>query len=98
LGGDHCSASGQPRRQFEALFAADLAKGKGSRGCALGNAAIDIAADECLLTGVVRAYHGSTAAVMQVGSLFTPENQRGPYVRTVPIMDPYRDKANEARD
>jgi 4-aminobutyrate aminotransferase-like enzyme len=29
------------------------------------------------------AYHGNTAAVMQVSSLFTPEDQRGPYIRTV---------------
>ena len=39
------------------------------------------------------AYHGSTASVMKVGPLFTPENGRGPYVRTVPLMDPYRDRA-----
>jgi 4-aminobutyrate aminotransferase-like enzyme len=39
------------------------------------------------------AYHGNTAAVMQVSSLFTPEDQRGPHVRTVPVMDPYRDRA-----
>ena len=39
------------------------------------------------------AYHGNTAAVMQVSSLFTPPEQRGPDVRTVPVMDPYRDRA-----
>jgi 4-aminobutyrate aminotransferase-like enzyme len=39
------------------------------------------------------AYHGNTAAVMQVSSLFTPPERRGPYVRTVPVMDPYRDRA-----
>jgi 4-aminobutyrate aminotransferase-like enzyme len=39
------------------------------------------------------AYHGNTAAVMQVSSLFTPEDKRGPNVRTVPVMDPYRDRA-----
>jgi 4-aminobutyrate aminotransferase-like enzyme len=39
------------------------------------------------------AYHGNTAAVMQVSSLVTPEDKRGPYVRTVPVMDPYRDRA-----
>jgi 4-aminobutyrate aminotransferase-like enzyme len=39
------------------------------------------------------AYHGNTAAVMQVSSLFTPQDKRGPYVRTVPVMDPYRDRA-----
>jgi 4-aminobutyrate aminotransferase-like enzyme len=42
------------------------------------------------------AYHGNTAAVMQVSSLFTPEDQRGPYVRTVPVMDPYRDRAGRS--
>jgi 4-aminobutyrate aminotransferase-like enzyme len=44
------------------------------------------------------AYHGNTAAVMQVSSLFTPEDQRGPYVRTVPVMDPYRDRAGRSDD
>jgi len=39
------------------------------------------------------AYHGNTAAVMQISSSFTPEDKRGPYVRTVPVMDPYRDRA-----
>ena len=39
------------------------------------------------------AYHGNTAAVMQVSSLFTPEDKRGPNVRTVPVMDPYRERA-----
>ncbi len=42
------------------------------------------------------AYHGNTAAVMQVSSLFTPEDRRGPYVRTVPVMDPYRDRAGRS--
>jgi 4-aminobutyrate aminotransferase-like enzyme len=42
------------------------------------------------------AYHGNTAAVMQVSSLFTPEDQRGPYVRTVPVMDPYRERAGRS--
>src|SRR5580658_5183086 len=42
------------------------------------------------------AYHGNTAAVIQVSSLFTPEAQRGPYVRTVPVMDPYRDRAGRS--
>jgi 4-aminobutyrate aminotransferase-like enzyme len=42
------------------------------------------------------AYHGNTAAVMQVSSLFTPEDKRGPYVRTVPVMDPYRDRAGRS--
>jgi 4-aminobutyrate aminotransferase-like enzyme len=42
------------------------------------------------------AYHGNTAAVMQVSSLFTPAEERGPYVRTVPVMDPYRDRAGRS--
>ncbi len=42
------------------------------------------------------AYHGNTAAVMQVSSLFTPSDKRGPYVRTVPVMDPYRDRAGRS--
>lgn len=42
------------------------------------------------------AYHGNTAAVMQISSLFTPESKRGPHVRTVPVMDPYRDRAGRS--
>jgi 4-aminobutyrate aminotransferase-like enzyme len=42
------------------------------------------------------AYHGNTAAVMQVSSLFTPASERGPYVRTVPAMDPYRDRGGRS--
>jgi 4-aminobutyrate aminotransferase-like enzyme len=42
------------------------------------------------------AYHGNTAAVMQVSSLFTPADKRGPYVRTVPVMDPYRERAGRS--
>jgi 4-aminobutyrate aminotransferase-like enzyme len=44
------------------------------------------------------AYHGNTAAVMQVSSLFSPPDKRGPYVRTVPVMDPYRDRAGRSDD
>jgi 4-aminobutyrate aminotransferase-like enzyme len=44
------------------------------------------------------AYHGNTAAVMQVSSLFTPEDKRGPHIRTVPVMDPYRDRAGRSDD
>jgi 4-aminobutyrate aminotransferase-like enzyme len=42
------------------------------------------------------AYHGNTAAVMQVSSLFTAPEKRGPHVRTVPVMDPYRDRAGRS--
>lgn len=44
------------------------------------------------------AYHGNTAAVMQLGSLFTPPEQRGPYVRWVPVMDPYREQGGRSDD
>ncbi|TLY52541.1 MAG: TetR/AcrR family transcriptional regulator [Gammaproteobacteria bacterium] len=58
--------AGNPRRQLEALFEAylDLAKFKAkadcgcktSRGCALGNAAVEIPEDNELLGGIVHAY------------------------------------------
>lgn len=42
------------------------------------------------------AYHGNTDAVFKLGSLFTPPEKRGPYVRTVRAMDPYRDRAGRS--
>jgi AcrR family transcriptional regulator len=47
-----------PRRQVEALFEAQLeiARSKGCRGCALGNAAAEISDDEDVLSTLVRAY------------------------------------------
>jgi AcrR family transcriptional regulator len=47
---------GTPRRQFEALFAAHLAKDKGARGCALGNVVMEMASDERVLAGLVRGF------------------------------------------
>jgi 4-aminobutyrate aminotransferase-like enzyme len=38
------------------------------------------------------AYHGNTAAVAQISSVFTPPSKRGPWVRNVPVPDPYRDR------
>lgn len=38
------------------------------------------------------AYHGNTAAVSQISSVFTPVAKRGPYVRYVPVIDPYRQR------
>jgi 4-aminobutyrate aminotransferase-like enzyme len=38
------------------------------------------------------AYHGNTAAVAQISSLFTPPEKRGPHVHTIPVMDPYRER------
>ena len=47
-----------PRRQVEALFEAQLeiAKTNSCRGCALGNAAVEISDDEDVLSSLVRAY------------------------------------------
>jgi AcrR family transcriptional regulator len=47
-----------PRRQVEALFEAQLeiALSKGCRGCALGNAAVEISDDEDELSTLVRSY------------------------------------------
>ena len=63
--------------------------------------ALRIARDCSRGSGIIAtawAYHGNTAAVMQVSSLFTPPDKRGPYVRTVPVMDPYRDRAGRSDD
>lgn len=38
------------------------------------------------------AYHGNTAAVAEISSVFTPESRRGPNVRCVPVIDPYRER------
>jgi 4-aminobutyrate aminotransferase-like enzyme len=38
------------------------------------------------------AYHGNTAAVSQISSVFTPVAKRGPYVRYVPVIDPHRQR------
>jgi AcrR family transcriptional regulator len=50
--------AGDARRQVEALFAAQLeiAETSDCRGCALGNAAAELADDEDPLTTLVRAY------------------------------------------
>ena len=49
---------GDPRRQIEALFEAQLefANTKTCRGCALGNAAVEISDDEDALSELVRSY------------------------------------------
>lgn len=38
------------------------------------------------------AYHGNSAAVSQISSLFTSPEKRGPFVRNIPILDPYRER------
>jgi AcrR family transcriptional regulator len=49
---------GEPRRQIEALFEAQLefASTKACRGCALGNAAVEITDEEDALSNLVRGY------------------------------------------
>jgi AcrR family transcriptional regulator len=49
---------GDPRRQLEALFEAHLAtvKDKACRGCALGNAAVEIADEDDVLSQLVRHF------------------------------------------
>src|SRR6202166_2701282 len=47
---------GNPRRQFDALFAAHLTRDKASHGCALGNVAIEIADDNHVLGGLAREF------------------------------------------
>ncbi|HEX3849076.1 MAG TPA: TetR/AcrR family transcriptional regulator [Steroidobacteraceae bacterium] len=49
---------GEPRRQIEALFEAQLeyASSKACRGCALGNAAVEITDEEDALSNLVREY------------------------------------------
>jgi 4-aminobutyrate aminotransferase-like enzyme len=44
------------------------------------------------------AYHGNTTAVWTISSFFTPEEDRGPYVRTVPAPDSYRVRAGGGGD
>jgi 4-aminobutyrate aminotransferase-like enzyme len=38
------------------------------------------------------AYHGNSAAVSQISSAFTPPEKRGPFVGTIPVLDPYRER------
>jgi 4-aminobutyrate aminotransferase-like enzyme len=38
------------------------------------------------------AYHGNTAAVAEISSVFTSEAKRGPFVRCIPVIDPYRER------
>ncbi|MDM0111434.1 aminotransferase class III-fold pyridoxal phosphate-dependent enzyme [Variovorax sp. J22R133] len=38
------------------------------------------------------SYHGNTAAVSQVSSILSAPEKRGPNVRSIPVIDPYRDR------
>ena len=44
------------------------------------------------------AYHGNSAAVSQISSVFTPAEKRGPFVRTIPVLDPYRERRGRSDD
>lgn len=44
------------------------------------------------------AYHGNTAAVAQISSVFTPPERRGPHVRYVPVIDSYRERGDKSED
>ncbi len=44
------------------------------------------------------SYHGNTAAVVQVSSFLSSAEQRGRYVRTIPVIDPYRERGDLSDD
>jgi 4-aminobutyrate aminotransferase-like enzyme len=44
------------------------------------------------IIATAHAYHGNSAAVAQISTLFTPPEKRGPFVRTIPVLDPYRER------
>ena len=67
--------------------------------CCTGTEANELAlriARECTggqgIIASAHAYHGNSAAVAQISSVFTPPEKRGPYVRTIPVIDPYRER------
>jgi 4-aminobutyrate aminotransferase-like enzyme len=69
--------------------------------CCTGTEANELAlriARECTggqgIICTAHAYHGNSAAVAQISSLFTPREKRGPFVRTIPVLDPYRERGD----
>lgn len=67
--------------------------------CCTGTEANELAlriARECTggqgIISTAHAYHGNSAAVAQISSLFTPPEKRGPFIRTIPVLDPYRER------
>jgi 4-aminobutyrate aminotransferase-like enzyme len=40
------------------------------------------------------AYHGNTAAVAEISSAFTRPEKRGQFTRTIPVIDPYRERGS----
>ncbi|NUO84923.1 MAG: aminotransferase class III-fold pyridoxal phosphate-dependent enzyme [Cupriavidus sp.] len=66
--------------------------------CCTGSEANELAlriARECTRNmGIIctaHSYHGNTAAVVQASSFLSTPEQRGRHVRTIPVIDPYRE-------
>lgn len=71
--------------------------------CCTGSEANELAlriVRECTgATGIITTaycYHGNTDAVFRLSSLFARPDRRGPNVRVVPVMDPYRDRQDSS--
>jgi len=47
------------------------------------------------LISTANSYHGNTAAVSQISSILSTPEQRGPDVRMIPVIDPYRDRGQQ---
>lgn len=73
--------------------------------CCTGSEANELAlrmARECTgnmgIICTANSYHGNTAAVVQVSSFLSTEEQRGRFVRTIPVIDPYRERGDLSED
>lgn len=73
--------------------------------CCTGSEANELAlriARECTgnmgIICTAHSYHGNTAAVVQVSSFLSSAEQRGRYVRTIPVIDPYRERGELSED
>jgi 4-aminobutyrate aminotransferase-like enzyme len=73
--------------------------------CCTGSEANELAlriARECTgnmgIICTAHSYHGNTAAVVQVSSFLSTAQQRGRYVRTIPVIDPYRERGELSED
>ncbi|RZF27494.1 aminotransferase class III-fold pyridoxal phosphate-dependent enzyme [Paraburkholderia sp. UYCP14C] len=73
--------------------------------CCTGSEANELAlriARECTgnmgIICTAHSYHGNTAAVVQVSSFLSTKEQRGRYVRTIPVIDPYRERGDMSED
>jgi 4-aminobutyrate aminotransferase-like enzyme len=73
--------------------------------CCTGSEANELAlrmARECsggmAIISTANSYHGNTAAVSEISSILVPPERRGPHARTIPVIDPYRDRAGRSDD